>query len=240
MDDSEWRKPRKLLSKFPHLTISSRERWVCSNSLVAVPLKGQLDSILQRHSKAGMVFLSPDYAASMQRYMELASCSRAGEILTSRLETAALPNSNAERDQSPIFAHPLWGEDMGEWQDTTQQGLQKLQLLNWKVGIIHPSSEGSFLVLPILAKEIWCLYAVGSHIWGPGLSYRMEGIQTVLWYNTALNLKKKVVISEGQDETRTKLRLSIQGSVQNQVSFCEWTHTLTGMWRALCTLCKKE
>lgn len=49
---------------------------------MAVPLKGQLDSVLRGHSKAGMVFLSPDYAASMQRYKELGSCSGAGGILT--------------------------------------------------------------------------------------------------------------------------------------------------------------
>lgn len=75
---------------------------------MAVPLKGQLDSILQKHSKVGMVLLSPDYTASMQRYKELVSCSRVGEILTSRLETAALPNSNAERNHKPHLC-PLMG-----------------------------------------------------------------------------------------------------------------------------------
>lgn len=76
---------------------------------MAVPLKGQLDSILQKHSKVGMVFLSPDYAASMQRYKELVSSSRVGEILTSRLETAALPNSNAERNHKPHLCPPIGG-----------------------------------------------------------------------------------------------------------------------------------
>lgn len=40
----------------PHLTASSRELWVWSTSVVAMPLKGQLDSLLSGHRKAGMVF----------------------------------------------------------------------------------------------------------------------------------------------------------------------------------------
>lgn len=76
---------------------------------MAVPLKGQLDFVLPGHSKAGMVFLSPDYAASMQRYKELGSCSGAGGILTGRLKTAAFPDSNAERNYKYIFAPPLSG-----------------------------------------------------------------------------------------------------------------------------------
>lgn len=130
---------------------------------MAVPLKGQLDSILQNTARLAWCSCHQITPPPCRGTRSLPHALELERFLQADWKQQHSPTLMLRGTTSPIFVHPLGG-DMEESQDTTQQDLQKLQLLNWKVGIIHPSTEGSFLVLPILAKETWCLHAVGSHI----------------------------------------------------------------------------
>lgn len=181
----QWRKPRKLLAKFSHLTIplensesAATAWWLCPSKASWIPFSRNT----ARLAWCSCHQITPPPCRGTRSLSQALELER---FLQADWKQQHSPTLMLRGTTSPIFAHPLGG-DMEEWQDTTQQSLQKLQLLNWKVGIIHPSSEGSFLVLPILAKETWCLYAVGSHSWGPGLSYRLEGIHKQCWSITLL------------------------------------------------------